>query len=165
MAAVGCNQSSSNHCFDAVVYTSTVLCVACCVARFKTAQALILHEKMEVQEQESVWRYDGLGSRDAISRSEAMKNIWHVVMRKVEAIKPMPSGALSPIASVSPPNSELNDILAHLLMLSKRCPFEDIRDQSSQLLQSVQVGDIETLNHDELFVALSCPRLCLHTDA
>lgn len=148
-----------------MVYTSTVSCVACCVACFKTAQALILHEKMDVQEQESMWRYDGLGSRDAISRTEAMKNIWQVVMRKVEAIKPMPSVALSPSASVSPPNSELNDILAHLLMLSKRCPFEDVRDQSSQLLQAVQVGDTVTVTHDELFVALSCPRLFSHTDA
>lgn len=99
---------------------------------------------MEVQEQESLGRWDGLGSRDALSRTEAMENIHQVVIRKVEAIKPIPPAALPPVsppASGSPPNSELNDILAHLLMLSKRCPFEDVREQSSRLLQAVQVGD------------------------
>lgn len=95
---------------------------------------------MEVQEQESLGRWDGLGSRDAISRVEAMENIRQVVMTKVGAIKPIPSGAPSPPASGSPPSSDLNDILAHLLMLSRRCPFEDIRESSSRLLQSVQVG-------------------------
>lgn len=95
---------------------------------------------MEVQEQESLGRWDGLGSREAISRVEAMENIRQVVMTKVEAIKPIPSGAPSPPASGSPPSSDLNDILAHLLMLSRRCPFEDVRENSSRLLQSVQVG-------------------------
>lgn len=96
---------------------------------------------MEVQEQESLGRWDGLGSRDPISRVEAMENIRQVVMKKVEAIKPIPPSAPSPPASGSPPSSDLNDILAHLLMLSKRCPFEDVRERSSRLLQSVQVGD------------------------
>lgn len=100
---------------------------------------------MEVQEQESLGRWDGLGSRDAILRTEAMENICQVVMRKVEAIKPLPSGALSPPASGSPPNSDLNDILAHLLMLSKQCPFEDVRERSSRLLQAVQVRDSNSL--------------------
>ncbi len=100
---------------------------------------------MEVQDQESLGRWDGLGSRDAMSRTEAMENICQEVMRKVEAIKPIPSPALSPPASGSPPNSDLNDILAHLLMLSKRCPFEDIRDGCIRLLQTVQVGDSYSL--------------------
>lgn len=100
---------------------------------------------MEVQEQESLGRWDGLGSRDAISRMETMENIRQVLMRKVEVIKPIPSGALSPPASGSPPNSDLNDTLAHLLMLSKRCPFEDVRERSSRLLQAVQVGDSYSL--------------------
>lgn len=121
--------------------TKTICCVICGVAHCKTAQVSVLHQTMEVQEQESLGRWDGLGSRDAISRVEAMENIQQVVMKKVEAIKPIPSGALSPPASGSPPSSDLNDILAHLLMLSKRCPFEDVRERSSQLLQSVQVGD------------------------
>lgn len=95
---------------------------------------------MEVQEQESLGRWDGLCSRDATSRSEAMENIRQVLMKKIEVIKPIPSGALSPSALGSPPNSDLNQILAHLLMLSKRCPFEDVRAGSGQLLQAVQVG-------------------------
>lgn len=96
---------------------------------------------MEVQEQESLGRWDGLCSRDATSRSEAMENIRQVLMKKIEVIKPIPSGALSPSALGSPPNSDLNQILAHLLMLSKRCPFEDVRARSGQLLQAVQVGE------------------------
>ncbi|TKS75585.1 hypothetical protein D9C73_009731 [Collichthys lucidus] len=95
---------------------------------------------MEMQEQESLGRWDGLGSRDAISRTEAMDNICQVVMSKVEAIRPIPSQAVSPPASGSPPNSDLNDTLAHLLMLSKRCPFEDVKKRCVGLLQSVQAG-------------------------
>uniref|UniRef100_A0A674MGK0 Sestrin 1 n=1 Tax=Takifugu rubripes TaxID=31033 RepID=A0A674MGK0_TAKRU len=93
---------------------------------------------MEVQEQESVGRWDGLSSRDATSRIETMENIQQVVMKKIEAIKPMPPGAFSPSAVGSPPNSDLNAILAHLLMLSKRCPFEDVRALSGQLLRAAQ---------------------------
>lgn len=121
--------------------TKTICCVICGVAHCKTAQVSVVHQTMEVQEQESLGRWDGLGSRDAISRVETMENIRQVVMKKVEAIKPIPSGAPSPPASGSPPSSDLNDILAHLLMLSKRCPFEDVRERSSRLLQSVQVRD------------------------
>lgn len=95
---------------------------------------------MEVQDQESLGRWDGLGSRDVSSRTEAMENICQDVMRKVEAIGPVPALAPSPPASGSPPNSDLNDILAHLLMLSKRCPFEDVKEQCIRLLQAVQVG-------------------------
>lgn len=100
---------------------------------------------MEVQDQESLGRWVGLGSRDTISRTEAMENIRQEVMRKAEAIGPIPSSALSPSASGSPPNSDLNDILTHLLMLSKRCPFEDVRERCIRLLQAVQVGDSYSL--------------------
>lgn len=120
--------------------TNIVSCVCCCVAHCKTAHVLRApHLTMEVQEQESLGRWDGLGSRDAISRVEAMENIRQVVMTKVEAIRPIPSGGPSPPASGSPPSSDLNEILAHLLMLSRRCPFEDVRKSSSRLLQSVEV--------------------------
>ncbi|XP_074541426.1 sestrin-1 isoform X1 [Halichoeres trimaculatus] len=91
---------------------------------------------MDVLDQESLGRWDGLASRDAISRNEAMENISQEVMRKVEVIKPIPPS--SPTPSGSPPNSDLNDILAHLLMLSKRCPFEDVRERCLRLLQGVQ---------------------------
>lgn len=99
---------------------------------------------MEVQEQESLGRWDGLSSRDATSRIETMESIRQVVMKKIEAIKPIPSGATSPSAIGNPPNGDLNEILAHLLMLCKRCPFEDVRVLSCQLLQAVQVRDSQS---------------------
>ncbi|KAF7230512.1 sestrin-1 isoform X1 [Nothobranchius furzeri] len=93
---------------------------------------------MEVQDQSSMGRWDGLGSRDACSRAETMENICQDVMRKVEAIGPIM--ALAPVSPVlgNPPNSDLNDVLAHLLMLSKRCPFKDVRDRCIQLLHDIQ---------------------------
>lgn len=96
---------------------------------------------MEVQDQESLGRWDGLGSRDASSRTAAMDHIGQDVMRKIDAIGPILASAPLPAALGCPPNSDLNDILAHLLMLSKRCPFEDVRERCIRLLQAVQVGD------------------------
>ncbi|XP_074472643.1 sestrin-1 isoform X1 [Sebastes fasciatus] len=93
---------------------------------------------MEVQDQESLGMWNGLGSRDAISRTEVMESIRQDVMRKVEAIRPIPSLAPSPPASGSPPNSDLNDTLAHLLMLSKQCPFDDVKERCVRLLRGVQ---------------------------
>uniref|UniRef100_A0A669E1M7 Sestrin 1 n=1 Tax=Oreochromis niloticus TaxID=8128 RepID=A0A669E1M7_ORENI len=93
---------------------------------------------MEVQDQESVGRWDRLGTRDPSSRADAIENICQEVMRKVETIGPIPPVApLSP-ASGSPPGNDLNDILAHVLMLSRRCPFEDVRERCSQLLRNIQ---------------------------
>ena len=131
-----------------------IYCVACC----KAAQTFVLHHKMEVQDQESLGRWDGLGSRDATSRTEAMENICQVVMRKVEAIGPILSQAP---ASGSPHNSDLNDILAHLLMLSKRCPFEDVRVRCARLLQAIQVGKSYRAYWVSFLscAALSCTRL------
>lgn len=94
---------------------------------------------MEVQDQESLGRWDGLGSRDASSRTAAMEHIRQEVMKKIEAIRPLPASAPSPPAS--PPNSDLNDVLAHLLMLSRRCPYEDVKERCIRLLKAVQVGD------------------------
>ncbi|KAF7648314.1 hypothetical protein LDENG_00158660 [Lucifuga dentata] len=70
-----------------------------------------------------------------------MENIRQEVMRRVEDIGPIPAGTSVPSspASESPPSTYLNDILAHLLMLSKRCPFKDVREQCFCLLQTVQV--------------------------
>uniref|UniRef100_A0A8C7XT44 Sestrin 1 n=1 Tax=Oryzias sinensis TaxID=183150 RepID=A0A8C7XT44_9TELE len=90
---------------------------------------------MEVQDQESLGRWDRLGSRDLSTRLEAMEIISQEVTRKVEAIGPLTS---SPPATGTVLSSDLNDILAHLLMLSKRCPFEDVRERCIQLLQEVQ---------------------------
>eukprot|EP00064_Thunnus_orientalis_P010107 superscaffoldBa00001340_g10133 len=95
---------------------------------------------MEVQDQESLGRWDGLGSRDASSRSAAMEHIGQEVMKKVEAIGPIPASPLLPPALGSLPNSDLNDILAHLLMLSRRCPFEDVKERCIRLLKAVQLS-------------------------
>ncbi|XP_072299282.1 sestrin-1 isoform X1 [Eucyclogobius newberryi] len=93
---------------------------------------------MEVQDHESLGRWDGLSSRDASSRDAAMDLIQQEVLRKVEAIGPLPAPVPSPPASGCPQRSDLNDILAHLLMLSKRCPFRDVRERGIHLLQTVQ---------------------------
>ncbi|XP_061563405.1 sestrin-1 isoform X1 [Cololabis saira] len=93
---------------------------------------------MEMQDQESLGRWDRLGSRDASSRAEAMEIICLEVTRKVEAIGPITSLPHSPPASGSPPKNDLNDTLAHILMLAKRCPFEDVRERFVQLLQGIQ---------------------------
>lgn len=131
--------------FTKSLFTVSFPCAAHCEDSHTCYESHTL--TMEVQEPESLGRWDGLGSRDALSRVEAMENIQQVVLMKVEAIKPIPSSSSpSPPASGSPPGSDLNDILAHLLMLSRRCPFEDVRDGSSRLLQSVQVG-VRALPH------------------
>uniref|UniRef100_A0A3B5KZU9 Sestrin 1 n=1 Tax=Xiphophorus couchianus TaxID=32473 RepID=A0A3B5KZU9_9TELE len=88
-----------------------------------------------MQHQESLGRWDGLGSRDASSRAEAMEFICQEVMRKVEAIEPIKAATPAPGSSS---NSDLNDILVHLLMLSRRCPFEDVRGRCTQLLRDIQ---------------------------
>ncbi|XP_076011107.1 sestrin-1 isoform X1 [Genypterus blacodes] len=93
---------------------------------------------MDVQDQESLRRWDGLGSRDAVSRDAAMENIRQEVMGRVEDIGPIPPSAPGPPALGSLPGSDLNDILAHLLMLAKRCPFGDVREQCLRLLIAVQ---------------------------
>lgn len=105
-----------------------------------------------MQHQESVGRWDGLGSRDASSRAEAMEFICQEVMRKVEAIEPIKAATPSSPALGSPPNSDLNDILVHLLMLSRRCPFGDVRERCSTLLRDIQVGNLTLLLN--LFVIL-----------
>lgn len=109
----------------------------CLLAGCETLQALAVRQMMEVQDQESLGRWDRLGSRDLSTRLEAMEIISQEVTRKVEAIGPLTS---SPPATGTVLSSDLNDILAHLLMLSKRCPFEDVRERCIQLLQEVQVG-------------------------
>lgn len=98
---------------------------------------------MDAQDQETLGRWDGLASRDASSRTAAMEHIRQEVLSKVEAIGPEPTSSPSPClspASGSPARSDLNAVLAHLLMLTKRCPFEDVRERCIRLLQAVQVG-------------------------
>ena len=89
------------------------------------------------EDQEAAGRWDALGSRDASSREAAMEHIRQEVMRKVQSIAPMPVSA-----GTGQVTSDLNDVLARLLMLSKRCPFVDVKERCLWLLQSVQVGPI-----------------------
>ncbi|KAK2890118.1 sestrin-1 isoform X1 [Channa argus] len=93
---------------------------------------------MEEKHQESLGRWDGLGSQNASSRAEAMENICQEIMRKVEAIGPIQASDRFPPAMGSSQNNELNEILAHVLMLSKQCPFEDVRERCIRLLKAVQ---------------------------
>lgn len=87
-------------------------------------------------------RWDALSSRDSSSRNAAMELIHQEVLKKIESIGPMPD----PQCSSPPPaiddslSSDLNALLAHVLMLSKRCPYEDVREKCICLLQRVQVG-------------------------
>ncbi|KAL8186351.1 UNVERIFIED_CONTAM: hypothetical protein K2H54_069173 [Gekko kuhli] len=89
-------------------------------------------------------RWDGLCSRDAGARDGALENIRQSVLKKSEAValgkgKPAPPAAEGlplPPAHGSP--GGLNEMLAHLLMLSRRCPFRDVREKSEAILRSVQ---------------------------
>ncbi|CAL8392095.1 unnamed protein product [Arctogadus glacialis] len=93
---------------------------------------------MDVVDQDALGRWDGLSSRDAGSRDSAMETIQQELMRIVEAIGRAPASQPRSPASPGPPCRVLNGILAHLLMLSKRCPFQDIRERCGWLLQTVQ---------------------------
>lgn len=101
---------------------------------------------MDLQDQEAAGRWDGLSSRDTGSRDAAMEHIQQELMRRLEDIGPVPaSGPWSPTSPGPPAASELNVMLARLLMLSKRCPFQDIRERCAWLLQTAQVGSSDPL--------------------
>ncbi|XP_008050185.1 sestrin-1 isoform X2 [Carlito syrichta] len=91
-------------------------------------------------EGENEVRWDGLCSRDSATRETALENIRQVVLRKAEGLRSVketpscPSDGLSNTASLD----ELNKLLVHLLMLSKRCPFKDVREKSEFILKSIQ---------------------------
>lgn len=86
-------------------------------------------------------RWDGLCSRDSTVRETALENIRQIILRKTEYLRSVketpycPSDGLSNAVSLD----GLNKLLAHLLMLSKRCPFKDVREKSEFILKSVQV--------------------------
>jgi len=92
-------------------------------------------------EGENEVRWDGLCSRDSTTRETALENIKQTILRKTEylrSVKETPlrlSDGLSNAVSLD----GLNKLLAHLLMLSKRCPFKDVREKSEFILKSVQV--------------------------
>lgn len=92
-------------------------------------------------EGENEVRWDGLCSRDPAVRETALENIRQIVLRKTECLRSLegppsrPPDGHSDAASVD----GLNKLLARLLMLSKRCPFKDVRERSEFILKSAQV--------------------------
>ncbi|KAM6323644.1 sestrin-1 isoform 1-T1 [Aegotheles albertisi] len=94
-----------------------------------------------MEEREGEVRWDGLCSRDAAARAAALDTIGQAVLRRSETIAPVaavpPSraadGLLAPAA-----RDGLSAVLARLLMLSKRCPFPDVRERSEAILGAVQ---------------------------
>lgn len=89
-------------------------------------------------EGENEVRWEGLCSRDSTTRETALENIRQIVLRKTEYLrsaKETPSDGLSDAVSLD----GMNKLLAHLLMLSKRCPFKDVRERSGFILKSVEV--------------------------
>ncbi|KAM6367054.1 sestrin-1 isoform 1-T1 [Alca torda] len=94
-----------------------------------------------MEEREGEVRWDGLCSRDAASRAAALDNIGQVVLRRSETIAPVAAVPLSRAADgplVPAARDGLSEVLARLLMLSKRCPFPDVREKSEAILSRVQ---------------------------
>ncbi|XP_030879755.1 sestrin-1 isoform X4 [Leptonychotes weddellii] len=91
-------------------------------------------------EGENEVRWDGLCSRDSTTRETALENIKQTVLRKTEYLRSVKETPLRPSDGLSNAVSldGLNKLLAHLLMLSKRCPFKDVREKSEFILKSVQ---------------------------
>ncbi|XP_023692204.1 sestrin-1 isoform X1 [Paramormyrops kingsleyae] len=90
---------------------------------------------MDIQDAEGWWT--ALGSRDALSREAAMDSIRQEVMMRVEKAAPSGESSSSADSAVASSN-DLNDTLARLLMLSKRCPFADVRERCARILRTVQ---------------------------
>ncbi|XP_034621805.1 sestrin-1 isoform X3 [Trachemys scripta elegans] len=87
-------------------------------------------------------RWDGLCSRDASTRDAALENIRQAVLRRTAQISPVkedppPESSEGHLASATA-LERLNEMLARLLMLSKRCPFRDVREKSASILSNVQ---------------------------
>ncbi|KFO79105.1 Sestrin-1, partial [Cuculus canorus] len=76
-------------------------------------------------------RWDGLCSRDAAARAAALEAIAQAVLRRGRSVPSDP--LLAPAA-----RDGLSPVLARLLMLSKRCPFPDVREKSEAILGRVQ---------------------------
>ncbi|NXG90033.1 SESN1 protein, partial [Stercorarius parasiticus] len=94
-----------------------------------------------MEEREGEVRWDGLCSRDAASRAAALDNIGQAVLRRSETIAPVAAVPLSRAADgplVPAARDGLSEVLARLLMLSKRCPFPDVREKSEAILSRVQ---------------------------
>ncbi|KAJ8270617.1 hypothetical protein GJAV_G00117190 [Gymnothorax javanicus] len=93
---------------------------------------------------DSAGRWDALASKDENSREVAMESIGQEVMKCVENIGPI-EVVPSPPDSAAVSLIELNTILARLLMLSKRCPYADVREKCARVLQSVQTQTLHVM--------------------
>ncbi|ETE69949.1 Sestrin-1, partial [Ophiophagus hannah] len=88
-------------------------------------------------------RWDGLCSWDASARVSALENIKQVVLKKSKAMA-QDQGSRSPpaaeglLTSANSAPGELNQMLARLLTLSKRCPFRDVREKTEAILKHIQ---------------------------
>uniref|UniRef100_A0A8C8BEP2 Sestrin 1 n=2 Tax=Neoaves TaxID=3078114 RepID=A0A8C8BEP2_9STRI len=94
-----------------------------------------------MEEREGEVRWDGLCSRDAATRAAALDTIGQAVLRRSETIAP--AAAVPPTRAadgllVPAARDGLSEVLARLLMLSKRCPFPDVREKSEAILGGVQ---------------------------
>lgn len=90
-----------------------------------------------MEEREGEVRWDGLCSRDAAARAAALDTIGQAVLRRAESVA---SGAAADGLPVPAARDGLGEALARLLMLSKRCPFPDVREKSEAILGGVQVS-------------------------
>ncbi|XP_074902842.1 sestrin-1 isoform X2 [Buteo buteo] len=94
-----------------------------------------------MEEREGEVRWDGLCSRDAATRAAALDTIGQAVLRRSETVAPV--AAVPPTRAadglpVPAARDGLSEALARLLMLSKRCPFPDVREKSEEILGEVQ---------------------------
>ncbi|XP_033860567.1 sestrin-1 isoform X1 [Acipenser ruthenus] len=83
-------------------------------------------------------RWDGLGSRDISTREIAMENVSQEVLSRAEKIGPICEEVIQPLRSPVRSPDDLNWMLARLLMLSRRCPYADVREKCLSVLQNVQ---------------------------
>lgn len=101
---------------------------------------------MDVRDGVVVW--EALASRESCSRDAAMEHVVQEVIKKVESIGPIPRTPTSPSESSSLALGiarDLNCILARILMLSRRCPYEDVKKRCVWLLHNVQVGKSQVI--------------------
>uniref|UniRef100_UPI00398EDF0B sestrin-1 isoform X2 n=1 Tax=Pristiophorus japonicus TaxID=55135 RepID=UPI00398EDF0B len=97
-----------------------------------------------MEEADGAGRWDGLCSRDAGLREVALDGVRRAVLSLTEQLGPTngkpPAPAPSSLCPAAPlsPTDGLNDYLVRLLVLSRRCPFGDVRDKCGAILQAVQ---------------------------
>ncbi|KAJ7401855.1 hypothetical protein BTVI_92155 [Pitangus sulphuratus] len=96
-----------------------------------------------MEERDGEVRWDGLCSRDAAARAAALDTIGQAVLRRAESIAPAAAADGLPAPAA---RDGLGEALARLLMLSKRCPFPDVREKSEAILGGVQCSTFLTIH-------------------